>query len=74
MLRHLFDLVKGPFVARDNLAILMPFSTVFAFMVLLAEVAFVVELAAESLELMHDLLAKDHFPDSEQRGQDKEDD
>ena len=43
-------------------------------MVLLAEVTFVVELAAESLELMHDLLAEDHFPDSEQRGQDKEDD
>jgi hypothetical protein len=43
-------------------------------MVLLAEVTFVVELVAETLELMHDFLAKDHFPDSEQRGQDKEDD
>ena len=61
-------------MARDNFVILIPFSTVFASIVLLAEVTFVVELAAETLELVHDFLAEDHFPDSEQRGQDKEDD
>lgn len=61
-------------MARDNFGFLVPFSTVLAFMVLLAEFTFVVELAAETLELMHDLFAKYHFPDPEQRGQYKEDD
>ena len=74
LLRHLFDLVEGPIEAFVIFATLVPFSTVFASVVLFAKVTFVLLLAIETLELMHDVLFEEHTPDSEQRGQDKEDD